>query len=45
MLQTVPILMLFPPTTGPMATADAQAIRYDFTMGSVGQAIFVPALY
>ncbi|KAI4288524.1 MAG: hypothetical protein L6R35_002217 [Caloplaca aegaea] len=34
MLQTVPILMLFPPTTGPMATADAQAIRYDFTMGS-----------
>ncbi|KAL8648991.1 MAG: hypothetical protein Q9210_004664 [Variospora velana] len=34
MLQTAPILMLFPPTTGPKAKADAQAIRYDFTMGS-----------
>ncbi|KAL8729419.1 MAG: hypothetical protein Q9166_004749 [cf. Caloplaca sp. 2 TL-2023] len=33
MLQTAPILMLFPPTTGPKAKPDAQAIRYDFTMG------------
>ncbi|KAL8840938.1 MAG: hypothetical protein Q9170_001131, partial [Blastenia crenularia] len=34
MLQTAPVLMLFPPTTGPEAKSDAQAIRYDFTMGS-----------
>ncbi|KAL8721778.1 MAG: hypothetical protein Q9225_001627 [Loekoesia sp. 1 TL-2023] len=33
MLQTAPILMLFPPTIGPEAKSDAQAIRYDFTMG------------
>ncbi|KAL8968427.1 MAG: hypothetical protein Q9183_002462 [Haloplaca sp. 2 TL-2023] len=33
MLQTAPVLLLFPPTVGPDAKADAQAIRYDFTMG------------
>ncbi|KAL9047037.1 MAG: hypothetical protein Q9206_006917 [Seirophora lacunosa] len=33
MLQTAPILMLFPPTIGPEAKVDVQAIRYDFTMG------------
>ncbi|KAL8772195.1 MAG: hypothetical protein Q9209_002630 [Squamulea sp. 1 TL-2023] len=33
MLQTAPIMMLFPPTTGPHAKPDAQAIRYDFTTG------------
>ncbi|KAL8762507.1 MAG: hypothetical protein Q9184_001507 [Pyrenodesmia sp. 2 TL-2023] len=33
MLQTAPILMFFPPTTGPGAKPDAQAIRFDFTMG------------
>lgn len=35
MLQTAPILMFFPPTTGPGAKPDAQAIRFDFTMGCV----------
>ncbi|KAL8953531.1 MAG: hypothetical protein Q9222_000635 [Ikaeria aurantiellina] len=34
MLQTAPVLMLFPPTTGPDATPDAQSVRYDFTMGT-----------
>ncbi|KAL8846752.1 MAG: hypothetical protein Q9221_008178 [Calogaya cf. arnoldii] len=33
MLQTAPVMMLFPPTTGPHAKPDAQAIRYDFTTG------------
>ncbi|KAL8779873.1 MAG: hypothetical protein Q9213_006743 [Squamulea squamosa] len=33
MLQTAPIIMLFPPTTGPYGKPDAQAIRYDFTTG------------
>ena len=35
MLQTAPVLLLFPPTVGPDAKPDAQAIRYDFTMGCV----------
>ncbi|PGH17003.1 hypothetical protein AJ79_01387 [Helicocarpus griseus UAMH5409] len=30
MLQTAPVLMFFPPTTGPAAKADASPIRYDF---------------
>ncbi|KAL9640841.1 MAG: hypothetical protein Q9204_000551 [Flavoplaca sp. TL-2023a] len=33
MLQTAPVMMLFPPTIGPHAKRDAQAIRYDFTTG------------
>ena len=35
MLQTAPVMMVFPPTTGPHAKLDAQAIRYDFTTGFV----------
>ncbi|MCJ1237662.1 oligosaccharyl transferase subunit ost3/OST6 [Varicellaria rhodocarpa] len=34
MLQTAPILLLFPPTTGPGAKVDGQPLRYDFTTGS-----------
>ncbi|KAL8798095.1 MAG: hypothetical protein Q9182_006959 [Xanthomendoza sp. 2 TL-2023] len=34
MLQTAPIMMLFPPTTGPNANPKSQAIRYDFTTGA-----------
>ncbi|KAK2782151.1 oligosaccharyl transferase subunit ost3/OST6 [Emmonsiellopsis sp. PD_33] len=30
MLQTAPVLLFFPPTTGPAAKADASPIRYDF---------------
>jgi oligosaccharyltransferase complex subunit gamma len=30
MLQTAPVLMLFPPTIGPDAKADIQPIRFDF---------------
>ncbi|MCJ1389790.1 oligosaccharyl transferase subunit ost3/OST6 [Xylographa bjoerkii] len=33
MLQTAPVILLFPPTTGHGAKADAQPIRYDFTTG------------
>ncbi|KAL8855637.1 MAG: hypothetical protein Q9178_007726 [Gyalolechia marmorata] len=33
MLQTAPVMMVFPPTSGPHAKPDAQAIRYDFTTG------------
>ena len=33
MLQTAPIILIFPPTTGPGAKADGQPVRYDFTMG------------
>ena len=33
MLQTAPILLLFPPTVGPNAKPDGEPIRYDFTMG------------
>ena len=33
MLQTAPVLLLFPPTTGPHARPDPQAVRYDFTTG------------
>lgn len=33
MLQTAPIFLLFPPTTGPNAKPDGQPIRYDFTAG------------
>lgn len=32
-LQTAPVLMFFPPTTGPHAVASAEPIRYDFTTG------------
>ncbi|KAK4695086.1 oligosaccharyltransferase complex subunit gamma, partial [Lecanoromycetidae sp. Uapishka_2] len=35
MLQTAPIFLLFPPTTGPNAKSDGQPIRYDFTAGKV----------
>ncbi|KAL8676664.1 MAG: hypothetical protein Q9186_006835 [Xanthomendoza sp. 1 TL-2023] len=34
MLQTAPIMMLFPPTTGPNANPQSQAVRYDFTTGA-----------
>ncbi|KAI4103963.1 MAG: hypothetical protein L6R37_003525 [Teloschistes peruensis] len=34
MLQTAPVLIFFPPTTGSNAQPDAQPVRYDFTMGS-----------
>ena len=33
MLQTAPVLLMFPPTTGPKAKPDGQPIRYDFTQG------------
>lgn len=33
MLQTAPIILLFPPTTGVGAKSDAQPVRYDFTTG------------
>jgi oligosaccharyltransferase complex subunit gamma len=32
-LQTAPVLMLFPPTTGPHATESAEPVRFDFTNG------------
>ncbi|KAJ5102866.1 hypothetical protein N7532_003395 [Penicillium argentinense] len=31
MLQTAPVLLLFPPTIGPFAKLDAEPVRYDFT--------------
>ncbi|MCJ1477895.1 oligosaccharyl transferase subunit ost3/OST6 [Lambiella insularis] len=42
MLQTAPVIFLFPPTTGPGAKADAQPIRYDFTMGPQTAEQFYP---
>ena len=33
MLQTAPVLLLFPPNTGPYGKPDGQLVRYDFTMG------------
>lgn len=33
MLQTAPILILFPPTVGVGASPDGQPVRYEFTMG------------
>ena len=33
MLQTAPIVLLFPPTIGPGAKADSQPIRLDFSHG------------
>ena len=34
MLQTAPVVLLFPPTTnGPNSKPDGQPIRYDFTAG------------
>ncbi|KAF2237413.1 oligosaccharyl transferas-like protein subunit [Viridothelium virens] len=33
MLQTAPVLLLFQPTTGPNAKADAQPVRFDFNTG------------
>ena len=35
MLQTAPVLYLFPPTNGPWAKLDSQPIRMDFTQASV----------
>lgn len=35
MLQTAPVLLLFPPTSGPKSRPDGQPVRYDFTSGSV----------
>ncbi|KAK3395271.1 hypothetical protein B0H63DRAFT_408684 [Podospora didyma] len=32
-LQTAPVLLLFPPTTGPHAAASSEPLRYDFTAG------------
>ncbi|KAL8828233.1 MAG: hypothetical protein Q9191_002703 [Dirinaria sp. TL-2023a] len=34
MLQTAPVLLLFPPTTGEKARPDGTPIRYDFTQGA-----------
>lgn len=36
MLQTAPVLLMFPPTVGPQSKPDGQPIRYDFTQGSAG---------
>ncbi|KAL9128467.1 MAG: hypothetical protein Q9217_002871 [Psora testacea] len=33
MLQTAPVILLFPPTSGPNGKPDSQPIRYDFTAG------------
>lgn len=33
MLQTAPVLLLFPPTAGNNARTEGQPIRYDFNMG------------
>lgn len=33
MLQTAPVLLLFPPTAGDNARIEGQPIRYDFNMG------------
>ncbi|KZZ94326.1 oligosaccharyl transferase subunit [Moelleriella libera RCEF 2490] len=33
-LQTAPVLLLFPPTTGPHATASVEPVRFDFNSGS-----------
>lgn len=40
MLQTAPVLLMFPPTVGPFARVDAEPARFDFT-GYVKQANFV----
>ncbi len=40
MLQTAPVLLLFPPTTGLKAKSDGAPIKYDFTQGYV--TIFTP---
>ncbi|KAG6989814.1 hypothetical protein G7Y79_00064g094370 [Physcia stellaris] len=34
MLQTAPVLLMFPPTVGPQSKPDGQPIRYDFTQGA-----------
>ncbi|KAH8671149.1 hypothetical protein BX600DRAFT_458429 [Xylariales sp. PMI_506] len=34
-LQTAPVLLLFPPTTGPHAVTSLDPLRYDFTSGAV----------
>ena len=34
-LQTAPVLLLFPPTTGPHGKPDQQALRFDFGTGYV----------
>jgi oligosaccharyltransferase complex subunit gamma len=31
MLQTAPVLLLFPPTVGPFAKVDNAPVRFDFT--------------
>ena len=33
-LQTAPVLLLFPPTTGPHAAASPEPLRYDFASGN-----------
>lgn len=35
MLQTAPVLLLFPPTVGPNSKADGQVLRYEFSNGYV----------
>lgn len=42
MLQTAPVLLMFPPTVGPFAKVDAEPARFDFT-GLVRA--FVPASF
>lgn len=39
MLQTAPVLMLFPPTVGPGAKLDGQPIRFDFQSGQSAEQI------
>jgi oligosaccharyltransferase complex subunit gamma len=31
MLQTAPVILLFPPTVGPFAKLEAEPARFDFT--------------
>jgi oligosaccharyltransferase complex subunit gamma len=31
MLQTAPVLLIFPPTIGPLAKVEGDPIRFDFT--------------
>jgi oligosaccharyltransferase complex subunit gamma len=39
-LQTAPILLLFPPTTGPNAAASQDPVRYDFSGEVTGEMIY-----
>ncbi|CAI7678352.1 unnamed protein product [Penicillium manginii] len=40
MLQTAPVLLLFPPTIGPFAKLDAEPLRYDFTSPIGAEALY-----